>query len=103
MLGVSMTVTVPLPLLVVTRVVQLPAFSVVEDWTVMVLPGKAVMAKVSVPPDQTGLLKLSEPEPLPPIVVNVKEVVELRTAPSVYLGLAFEVPVIFMKPRRELR
>ena len=99
--GVSVTVMVPLPLLVVNRVVQLPASNVAEDWTVMVVPGKAVMAKVSVPSDQVGLPRLNAPEPLPPIVVNVKEVTELRTAPAVYLGLAFEVPEVLMNPRME--
>ena len=96
-----MTVTVPLPLLVVNRVVQLPAFSVGEYWTVMVLLGGAVMAKERMPPDQAGLARLKEPDPLPPIVVKVKEVTELRTEPAVYSGLAWEVPVVLMKPRVE--
>lgn len=99
--GVSVTVIVPLPLLVVSRVLQLPGFRVAEYWTVMVLSGGAVMSKERMPPDQAGLARLNEPEPLPPIVVNVKEVTELRTEPAVYLGLALEVPVVLMKPRVE--
>ena len=85
--GVSVTVKVPVPLLVVTSVDQVPDVRLDVYWTVIVLSAGAVTSKLRVPPETTGLVKLRVPEPLPPIVVKVKEVTVLRTEPAVYSGV----------------
>jgi hypothetical protein len=76
-----------LPLLVAIRVAQVPVARFDVYCTVMVVSAGPVMSNLSRPPDKTALLKLKVPEPLPPVVVNVKEVTELRTEPAVYSGL----------------
>ena len=94
--------SVPVTLVTVSSVLQLPGRSVAEYWTVSFLPAVPLIEKVKLDFDKLEAPRLAPvPPPLPPIVIKVKEVSVPRTAPVVYLGLVFVAPVTLMKTIRE--
>jgi hypothetical protein len=100
---VSVKVIVPLPLLIVRRVVQPPA-GLGAIWTVTVVFGEAVIVKLTVPAVQTGLPRLGGEAgpPPPPVVVKVNWVTEFIDAPALNSGFAPFVPFALIKPIVEL-